>query len=237
MSANTRASCSNTRCSVAVCQWWPTPGPWRPHTSMPSSRPLLLVRLAQSPHFWLHATSWWIWRFTLFLYILQKRLAWALFALLLSTLVCCQPSLDFFCFIIFQFYPPPPTHTHHIHTHAHTHIHLNIPSPRRSLHFPPNRLVAGAAAAMPSLAPLIQTFLDVCQNARWGGGGSWIFSQYSANKRSSFLDFSAPPPLSLSLMIQPSTPPCVLPLSTIWWTPLRTSWSSLVSGVDVLDYK
>ena len=44
--------------------------------------------------------------------MLQKRLAWALFVLLLSTLVCCQPTeliLGFiFCCINFQFYSPPP---------------------------------------------------------------------------------------------------------------------------------
>ena len=43
--------------------------------------------------------------------VLRKRLAWALFVLLLSTFVCCQPTeliVGFFVFINFQFYPPPP---------------------------------------------------------------------------------------------------------------------------------
>ena len=43
--------------------------------------------------------------------VLQKRLAWALFALLLSTLVCCQPTeliLSFFLFHKFFILPPPP---------------------------------------------------------------------------------------------------------------------------------
>ena len=44
--------------------------------------------------------------------MLQKRLAWALFVLLLSTLVCCQPTeliWAFFCFINFPILPPPPS--------------------------------------------------------------------------------------------------------------------------------
>ena len=49
--------------------------------------------------------------------VLQKRLAWALFVLLLSTLVCCQPTeliLGFLLFHKFSIYPPPPTHTHRV---------------------------------------------------------------------------------------------------------------------------
>ena len=43
--------------------------------------------------------------------VLQKRLTWALFVLLLATLVCCQPTvlvLGFFASYNFQFYTPPP---------------------------------------------------------------------------------------------------------------------------------
>ena len=42
--------------------------------------------------------------------VLQKRLAWALFVLLLSTLVCCQPTeLIWACLFqeFFNFTPPP----------------------------------------------------------------------------------------------------------------------------------
>ena len=51
--------------------------------------------------------------------VLQKRLAWALFVLLLSTLLCCQPTeliLGFFLFHIFSSFTfPPPSHSwrHH----------------------------------------------------------------------------------------------------------------------------
>ena len=42
----------------------------------------------------------------------QKRLAWALFVLLLSTLVCCQPTELILGYFVkkkkFQFPPPPP---------------------------------------------------------------------------------------------------------------------------------
>ena len=42
--------------------------------------------------------------------VLQKRLAWSLFVLLLSTLVCCQPTeliLCLFCYINCPIIPPP----------------------------------------------------------------------------------------------------------------------------------
>ena len=40
--------------------------------------------------------------------VLQKRLAWALFVLLLSTLVCCQPTELILGFLFHKFpYPPP----------------------------------------------------------------------------------------------------------------------------------
>ena len=44
--------------------------------------------------------------------VLQKRLAWALFVLLLLTLVCCQPTKLIWCFINFPILPPPPPPFH-----------------------------------------------------------------------------------------------------------------------------
>ena len=46
---------------------------------------------------------------------LQKRLAWALFVLLLSTLVCCQPTELIWVFLFHQFsncYPPNAPRSH-----------------------------------------------------------------------------------------------------------------------------
>ena len=40
--------------------------------------------------------------------VLQKRLAWALFVLLLSTLVCCQPTELILVWFFSNFTPPPP---------------------------------------------------------------------------------------------------------------------------------
>ena len=50
-----------------------------------------------------HWLEWWD-------VVLQKRLAWALFVLLLSTLVCCQPTelIWGFLFRKFSYFTPPP---------------------------------------------------------------------------------------------------------------------------------
>ena len=49
--------------------------------------------------------------------VLQKRLAWALFVLLLSTLVCCQPTELIWVFLFHKFHnftPPPPLPAVHV---------------------------------------------------------------------------------------------------------------------------
>ena len=109
-----------------------------------------------------------------------KRLAWALFVLLLSTLVCCQPT-ELIC-AFFLFHNPPPPHIVLISS-SHNILHRNF------LRFTPHPQVSVMARGIGPVVDIDRHFVDFSKISVGGGGGigfvlwgqKWIMVQQSSS--------------------------------------------------------
>ena len=103
-------------------------------------------------------------------------LAWALFVLLFSTLVCCQPTeliWGFFCFMNFPILPPPPA------------LHKPVPSGRaiRSMETCALNATKGWDIAV---EPMLKLQIQLIQHTA-GKAGDWAVGMESTNELQHFL--------------------------------------------------